>query len=92
MDIFRISCRQYNHAGSFPDLEWATPFEKRILDTWSRLADPKIVSDEKRLIINWTEKTAKSETGIWFARPGRLWRAFGIINALLTCSEFRCHS
>lgn len=61
----------YNHAGSFPDLEWATPFEKRILDTWPRLADPKIVSDEKRLLINWTEKTAKSETGIWFARPGK---------------------
>lgn len=76
-----VSCRKYNHAGSIPDLEWATPFEKRILDTWSRLADPKIVSDEKRSIINWTEKTAKSETGIWFARPGAYLRYFQSFDA-----------
>lgn len=73
---FCISCRKYNQPGSFPDLEWATPFEKRILDTWSRLVDPKIVSDEKRLIVTWMERTAKSDTGIWFARPGGLCRVF----------------
>lgn len=64
------SCRKYNGLDSFPDREWATPFERKVLDTWPRLVDTRLISDEKRLIITWMERTAKSDIGIWFARPG----------------------
>lgn len=71
------SCRKYNGLDSFPDREWATPFERKVLDTWPRLVDTRLISDEKRLIITWMERTAKSDVGIWFARPGmflRVWQ------------------
>ncbi|KAJ9102636.1 hypothetical protein QFC19_004745 [Naganishia cerealis] len=58
------------YADSFPDREWATPFERKALDTWPRLVDTRLITDEKRLIITWMERTAKSDNGIWFARPG----------------------